>query len=48
MTEESIAEPLTLAGSLDEARDVRDVEEGGDLAGGLVVLHQPVPPVELV
>ena len=44
VTEESITQSLALAGALDQASDVGDVEEGGHLAGGLVVLHQPVEP----
>ena len=45
VTEESISQSLALAGALDQASDVGDVEEGGHLAGGLVVLHQPVEPL---
>ena len=44
VTEESISQPLALTGALDQAGDVGDVEEGGHLAGGLVVLNQPVEP----
>ena len=39
VTEESISQSLALAGALDQASDVGDVEEGGHLAGGLVVHH---------
>ena len=44
VTEKSISQALALAGALHQASDVSDVEEGGHLAGGLVVLHQPVKP----
>ena len=43
VAEESVTQPLALTGSLHQPGDVGDVEEGGHLAGGLVVLHQPVP-----
>ena len=45
MTEEGIAKALTFAGSLHQAGNVGDVEEGGDLAGRLVVFHQPIEPL---
>ena len=44
VAEESVAQALALTGALHQTSDVGDVEEGGHLAGGLVVLHQPVEP----
>ena len=44
MPQEGIAQPLALAGPLDQPSNVSHIEEGRNLASWLVMVHQPVKP----